>query len=143
MGLMLGEARWPLLTVRQRRRERRDRLSAFGVTPTRARRAWCVTITAIEMPPWAIKKCIPGLSASLTRIWLKPRDARFLMHMDRAAGGQPWYAESEFRRCGVCHRPLLGEDAAARRQMDESTMTGRQLPCGSECIEASKDKRWG
>ena len=37
----------------------------------------------------------------------------------------------------------IGEDAAARRQMDESTMTGRQLPCGSECIEASKDKRWG
>jgi hypothetical protein len=73
-----------------------------------------------------------------TNLALSVRRAR----VDRAEGGRPWFAESEYRRCGLCNRPLLDVDAAARRYMDESTTTGKQLPCGADCIEASKDGRW-
>jgi hypothetical protein len=133
---------WPYRTTRQRRRERRDKLKSMKITPTRRRRVFCVTITAIAMPQWAVDRRIKGLSASPTRIWLSASDARFLMSLDRDEGGHPWFAESEYRRCGLCNRPLLDVDAAARRYMDESTTTGKQLPCGADCIEASKDGRW-
>lgn len=94
------------------------------------------------MPAWAVERCVRGLSRSATRIWLRPRDAAFLARLDREAGGTPDLVEMEVRYCPVCDRPLLGEDAAARRILEESSMTARQRPCGSECLEAAEDRRW-
>lgn len=129
-------------TVREVRRARRYELRCKGIQKAYRRRVWCVEVSAIAMPEWARARAVKGLTQSATRVWLRPRDARMLARIDREAGGEPAMAEAEFRRCGVCNRPLLGLDAAARRELDESAVTGRQLPCGGDCLEAARDKRW-
>lgn len=134
--------RGALRTRRRLRRERRQELRAKGIKATRVRRIHAVRITAIPMPAWAEKRRIQHLSFSDSFVWLRPRDAYLLMRLDRDAGGAPYSAEMELRFCPVCHRPLVGDDARARRDLDESCRTGRQLPCGSECLDAARDGRW-
>lgn len=94
------------------------------------------------MPAWVTGRRIRGLTFTDSIVWLRPRDAKLLIEMDQENGGEATYAETEFRRCPVCNRPLLGDAAACRRRLDESARTGRMKPCGSECIDASKDGRW-
>lgn len=130
------------LSIREQRQQRRSELRSRGIRPAKIRRVWCVKLTALVVPQWALDRRVPGLSGDVSRVWLRPRDARFLLQLDRAAGGEPWFAESEYRRCGVCGRPLIGEDAAARRKLDESGRTARQIPCGDTCLDAARDRRW-
>lgn len=133
-GVLRTRRAWRL----EHKRELRDR----GVKPTRIHRIHAVRITAIPMPEWARARRIPHLSFSESFVWLRPKDAWLLLRLDRDAGGSPYAMESEYRRCPVCWRPLVGDDARLRRQLDESCQTGRQLPCGSECLDAAKDGRW-
>lgn len=127
---------------RLRRLEKVEDRRNRGITIARRQTIRGVRITAIPMPAWVEKRRIKGLSASDSFAWLMPADARFLMRLDHEAGGSPYCAETEFRRCPVCHRPLMGDDARMRRELDESAVTGRMKPCGSDCIEASRDRRW-
>ena len=131
-----------LQTRRRFRAMQKQELRDKKITAAQRRRIWGVRLTAIAMPGWAADRRIKGLSFSESFVWLKPRDARFLMARDRECGGEPRAAETEYRRCPVCSRPLIEDDARMRRALDESCQTGRQLPCGPECIEASMDKRW-
>jgi hypothetical protein len=131
-----------LRTRRQWRLERKRELAFKGVKATRIHRIHAVRITAIPMPEWVRERAIPHLSFSESFAWLRRRDAWLLMRADRDAGGQPYSTETEFRLCPVCGRPLIGDDARMRRDLDESCMTGRQIPCGSECLDAARDRRW-
>lgn len=131
-----------LRVQRQRRREHKAELKVRRIREARVKRIWLVSLSAIPMPAWAADRRIPGLSFGPSTVWLRPSDARFLLARDRECGGTPRFSETEYRPCPVCHRPLLGAQAAERRRLDESCNTGRQLPCGEDCIEASKDRRW-
>lgn len=134
--------RGALESRRHWRLDRKQELHWRGIPQARMQRIRGVRITAIPMPGWARERRIRGLSFTESFVWLWPRDARFLMRLDHEAGGSPYCAETEYRLCPVCTRPLIGDEARARRRLDESCATGRQLPCGGECIEASRDGRW-
>lgn len=137
---------WPgrffMSAYRDKRRRRRDELSWRGIPVPRRRFVVQVTLDAVAMPAWAVDRAVRGLTRSASRIWLRPADARILARTDREAGGEPTLIEAELRYCGICQRPLLGEDAAARRRLLETSRTANQRPCGSECIEAQQDRRW-
>ena len=126
---------------RMRKAERRELLNR-GIRPTRSRHVYCVRLEGFAMPEWAGAERIAGLSMSDRMVWLLPSRARLLARQAEEAGGCATLAEAEFRRCEVCWRPLLGEDAKARRRQVESCGTGRQLPCGTSCYEAQRDRRW-
>lgn len=124
-----------------RKAERRALLDR-GIRPARVRRIFCVRLEGYAMPEWAGAERIAGLTWSETTVWLRRRQARYLAREAEEAGGRATLVEAEFRRCEVCHRPLLGEDAKARRRQVETSVTARQLPCGASCYEAQRDRRW-
>lgn len=124
--------------LRARRRDLRNR----GIRVPRIRRVMGVTLEGMAVPEWALRRRVRGLSASEHMVWLSRRDAYRLEHEADELGAHAVTMETEYRRCGVCGRPLVGEDAAARRQAEEMGVTARQLPCGSECLEAARDRRW-
>jgi hypothetical protein len=132
----------PMSAFREKRRARHEALKSRGIAATRRRFVVQVTLHAIPMPDWALARRVKGLSCSASRIWMKKRDGYFLARLDCEAGGVRDVVEAELRYCPVCKRPLLGEDAAARRRLEESGRTARQRPCGSECYEAQQDRRW-
>lgn len=127
---------------RDLRRSRHENLRCRQTKATRAHRIICVGLSELAMPEWAHKKRVRGLSMTVSTVWLERKDALFLAARDREVGGDPILSEAEFRRCSVCDRPLLGQDAMARRRTEESSSTGQQIPCGPTCIEASTDRRW-
>lgn len=135
-------SRGVLATRRRYRQERLEEMRVRGIKATRKVRILGVRITAILMPDWVAERRVKGLSFTGSFVWLRRRDARFLMRLDREAGGEPYATETEYRPCSVCNRPLIGDDARMRRDLDESCRTGRAKPCGSECIEAERDRRW-
>jgi hypothetical protein len=49
----------------------------------------------------------------------RPRKAKILIALDRAAGGRSQYSRTEFRHCEMCARPLVGIDAEKRRRVIE------------------------
>jgi hypothetical protein len=134
--------RGALRTRRRYRQERLEEMRVRGIRPARKVRILGVRITAIPMPEWVKERAIKGLSLTESFVWLRRRDARFLMRLDREAGGEPYATETEYRRCKICSRPLIGDAARMRRDLDESSFTGRYKACGSDCIEAERDKRW-
>ena len=125
----------------QRKRDRKNRRMR-GISLTRRSRVFCVKLNGMPMPEWCHERRVSGLSMTAGTVWLRPRDALHLGHLAYEAGFEPTLVETEFRLCEICGRTLLGEDAAARRRTCESSVTGRMLPCGSECLDAEKDKRW-
>lgn len=129
-------------TVREERRARRERMCRSAIQPTRIRRVIQVETQAIPIPQWAWDRRVHGLSESPEYVWLERKDGLFLARLDREAGGTPRVAEVELRKCPVCGRPLLAEDAAARRVLDESAQTARQIACGPDCLDAAREKRW-
>ena len=94
------------------------------------------------IPDWARKRAIAGLSVSADYVWLDEGDARILAALDRECGGRPQVQEAEFRRCKVCNRPLIGDDATTRRLAEQAGRISYMLPCSSECYEAQRDGRW-
>lgn len=127
---------------RRWRSERKQELKDRGIRPSRVKRILRVRITAIPMPDWAARRRIPHLTFTDRVVWLSLRDGQFLARLDTDAGGETAVAETEYRRCPVCSRPLIGEDAKYRRGLDESAVEGRRKVCGDECAEASRDGRW-
>lgn len=129
-------------SVRRVRQERRADLRARNIVQARPKYVYRVTTTAILMPAWCADRRIKGLTFNEDTVWLNAKDARFLMARDQECGGQPRHSVAEYRRCSICSRPLLGEDAKLRRTLDESAVTGRQKSCGSDCLEAAKRRLW-
>lgn len=127
---------------RMEMRRQRAARKARGIRERQRRWIARIDVDAIAVPEWARRRAVRGLSGSETHVWLRRGDARALEHLDREAGGSPVVTEVEFRYCGVCGRPLIGEEAAARRLSDMGGRTADQLPCSGECYEAAKDKRW-
>ena len=131
----IEENGYPRLANRVRKLEK-EQIHARG--RTYAKRQWVtiVTVTAIEIPDWLLKKAMRGFSRSKQHVWFRGRfrrNAKALMELDKAAGGSPEWDKVEYRRCEVCSRPLLNLDAEARRKLVESVTNGRQRACGPEC----------
>lgn len=140
---MKGIARLPRLPRpdvgrRRYRREKRER----GIKLSAVVRVILVDPEIVAIPPWARKNSVLLLPEYPDKVWLWPRDADELMKFDRGEGGHPKLVEVEYRECPVCGRPMIGTDAEGRRFLNESSFTGRQLPCGPECTIASQDGRW-
>lgn len=127
---------------RKQRRARNRELRQRGVKVCRTRWVALVRPEAIPIPEWARIRAVHGLSEREDAVWLQRSDAWLLARMDREAGGEPEMTECEFRRCEICRRPLLAEDAEARRELTESAATGGKKPCGGECFAAARDGRW-
>ncbi len=113
-----------------------------GIAERRRRVAWRVQPELVPIPLWARDRAIRGLSDGPDHVWLRRGDAQSLERLDREAGGDPLVVETEYRCCKVCGRPLIGEEAAGRRRAEQGGHTAWMLPCGDQCIEASKDGRW-
>jgi hypothetical protein len=126
------------MAIRRNRADRKMR----GIPERRRRVALRVEPEVVEIPEWARKHAIAGLTTGEDFVWLRPGDARLLEQMDRRDGGEPVTIEVEFRYCKVCGRPLLMDDAASRRRLEEAGATSYMLPCGDECYEAQRDGRW-
>jgi hypothetical protein len=77
--------------------------------PARRRELKPTALFAIR--DYFIQRAVPGLSLLPGSVWLRPGAAKVLCALDRAAGG--WYhvLQSEFKRCALCARPLLGAAA--------------------------------
>lgn len=120
--------------IRKMRIERRHQLRLRGIKPNRVTMLYRVDVTAIKLPRWALDAAVPELSRSDRHVWLTRSNAKALEELDRQVGGDPKLTEVEYRRCPVCRRMLIGEDAELRRRMNESCMTGEQIPCDSECL---------
>lgn len=123
------------------RRNRADR-QMRGIKERRRKIVCRVETDAIAIPAWARAREVRGLSTGPDHVWLRRGDARALERLDRDSGGTPRVIEVEFRYCKVCGRPLMGDDAANRRALEQAGSTSWMLPCGEQCIEASKDGRW-
>jgi hypothetical protein len=96
-----------------------------------------VELDAIDVPGWARRKAIRGLSVERDKIWLRRIAANLLARLDIEAGGQPKVTPTEFRRCGICDRPLLGEEAQIRFDLDRR-FEGHRIPCGPDCVELER-----
>jgi hypothetical protein len=130
----------PFHTKLQRRirREENHRKSGYMTIPV-ARRAWHVTLTAIEIPEHLLKAiALDSLPSDTKSFWV--RRSQFAMKIakaDRDAGGKGILDCVEFRRCRVCKRVLIGPAA------HEYQMKQRRGPwkwefkqgsaCGVEC----------
>lgn len=124
-------------TRMQRRwhREINRRIRAAGLPIPVARKAWRVSIDAMEMPQWAKDKAQPTLSISETHVWFRSRrDANLLFAMNKSRGGCGSIDRVEFRRCQRCGLVLLGVRAAEMREW-ERLNPGESKQCGPGCKE--------
>jgi hypothetical protein len=125
--------------LKKMRTERRAKLMLHGVTPARRKRVFRIETEAIPIPDWAFHRAVKHFTSSADYVWLNRSDAAVLMRLDKEAGGHPRSIEMEYRICPVCREVSVNEDAAARRQLDESFF-GRMKPCGLYCLERSKKR---
>lgn len=124
--------------VRRLRIERRGELRQRGITPNRVTRVYRVDLDKLTVPDWAARRAVKGLSGSRKHVWLRRWDAKRLEECEAQIGGLALLTETEYRKCPVCDRVLIGEDAEMRRRLNESCMTGTQLPCGGDCLARSR-----
>jgi hypothetical protein len=127
------------------RAARRRELKARGITPSNRQRVWCVQPTALLANPdyvMLMRRAVPGLSPLPGWIWLRPGAAKLLCALDRAAGGWCQVVHSEFKRCALCARPLIGSDAAALREAIESSPTAKLQQCSPGCARDLDLKIW-
>lgn len=103
----------------------------------RLRTIGLVELDVLVVPEWARRKAIPGLTLTGASVWLGRIAARALERMDREAGGEPKLTLSAYRPCKVCGRPLLGEEAEARWELDKK-FQGESKPCGPGCVERQR-----
>jgi hypothetical protein len=85
---------------------------------------------------------VRGLSSWPGSVWLRPGAAKLLCALDRAAGGWCHVTQSEFKRCALCARPLIGSQAAELRKMLENDPNARTFPCGLNCAKDRELKIW-
>jgi hypothetical protein len=118
-------------------------LKARGITPANRQEIWNVRTSALlDLPDWVFRRAVPGLGCLPHQVWLRPRDAKRLCALDRAAGGRSQVTKSEYKRCGLCARPLIGYEAEQRRKVVESGPMGRTTPCGPDCAQDRETRLW-
>lgn len=118
------------------RAARRREMKMRGITPANRQEVWCVQPSALlKVPDWVFRRAVKGLGSLpyYHQVWLRPRDAKRLCALDRMAGGRSHVTKTEFKRCHVCARPIIGAQAAERRKVIESGPAGRLTPCGPTC----------
>ena len=103
---------------------------------------WKVTVTRLSFLPDWVKGKSQGLSTGEKYAWLRPKDAMRLILLDRSIGGNPTVFKAEFRHCDRCARPLIGKEAADRRELLNSDPKGRSIPCGQNCEQDRQDRFW-
>lgn len=126
---------------RWRAAQRRALKEQLGVVANR-HVLWRVTVTRVRSFPAWLKGKSYGLSVGTNYMWLRPAKAMSLIILDRNVGGNPWFIKAEFRPCDRCARPLIGEEAAKRRELLNSNPQGRFLPCGSACEKDRQSRLW-
>lgn len=103
---------------------------------------WLVTLTAIEVPDWAIEKSLTDFDPEPQRIWMRARRvANRLMDEDRRAGGHPTRQRVEARRCKVCRRLKIAFQAVERREFEKAWPTNWTKPCDDDCLKIKELKR--
>lgn len=141
-GSLLGWGRAQRRTFRRERREHREDLESEGRTPARHVWVYRVETEVIAIPRWAYDKAEPELGWSIEHVWLYDRIlASIICRRDREEGGGPKLDRYEARRCHRCGMLRIGLLAEARRNLDESAVDGRDLPCGAECTLRYHQKR--
>ena len=139
----MAEDRFPNRNRKPRwRRPLRQAMKASGVVPPTRQWIWSVEPKAIRVPDWAREVSVRGLTQLEGQIWLWPVDAKQLVAEDRAQGGRPRVNVTEVRFCKLCSRPLVGVEAARRRQLDLSGPGGRFLPCALSCTRDDGTGVW-
>lgn len=121
---------------RLRRRIEKYEARALGRTWPKLTTILKVELDQIPMPNWAREKAIKGLTLTDSVVWLKRIAGRKLEALDRECGGNPRVTTTQYRPCPICRRPLIGEEAEARWELDK-TFTGTQVPCGPTCLETA------
>jgi hypothetical protein len=122
-----------------RRQEMRER----GIKPPLRWEVWRIRVSPLlTVPDWARQASIRGLQCTANEVWLRPRSAKLLLRIDRARGGYSEFTKTEFRRCDVCYRPLIGSEAEKRRLSIEADPAGRRLACGEGCERDRKLGTW-
>lgn len=112
---------------------------AIGFAPMQCE-VWAVYPTALKnIPDNVTRRQIKGLPPSVGYYWLKPSAAKLLITLDRAAGGHPRFQRTPFRRCLICARPLIDEQAIAYRMQLECA---EGKCCGANCAKDFISKLW-
>jgi hypothetical protein len=125
---------------RHRRAIRRRALVAQGITPSNRQEVWRLELRYLKSVPDRFQKhAIKGLSAPPGVIWLPRPLGRSLFNIDAR---QSNILKTEFKRCLMCYRPLIGNEAEVYRKMLESSPGARKNPCGPRCAEERESKLW-
>ena len=118
-------------------------MKAQGITPPNRQEVWSVKVSAlINLPDWITRSAVQGLGSLPRQVWLRPKKAKILIALDRAAGGRSQYSKTEFRHCEMCARPLIGIEAENRRRLIEDGPLARTLPCNPKCARDRELKTW-
>lgn len=123
----------------ERVRIRKERIRR-GRKVCNALKIWAIRLSVIDAPQWAIDRMFKELPHANGLIWLRSGDARAIIQLDKAAGGDPEVTVMEYRRCNFCKRLLLDSDAAARRKLDQSWL-GEWTGCGPGCSQIGWAKK--
>lgn len=123
--------------TRKWHRHQNRQLREAGLPVPVARKAYRVEVTAIEMPQWAIDQALKAVSVGENHVWLRSRTvAKNLSNLDKLRGGQGTVDTAEYRRCQICHRLLLGREAAETREWNR-LHPGESKPC-MDCKEVKR-----
>lgn len=123
------------------RAARRQEMRGRGIKPPLRWEVWKIRVSPLlTIPDWARRASIRGVPCAANEVWLVPRRAKLLLCLDRARGGYSEFTKTEFRRCDVCYRLLIGSEAEKRRLSIEADPAGRTLACGGSC---ERDRKLG
>jgi hypothetical protein len=130
---MSRKPRWRLARIRE--------LRSKGTPQARRFIVWHVSPSKLIPIPEEFKaQAIPGLTISDAGVWLRTQSMRSLALRDRLAGGAPWIEKSEFKRCELCGRPMIGTESEGYRVKLEEE--GRGIVCGEHCNRDREAKTW-
>jgi hypothetical protein len=125
------------------RAARRQEMRARGIKPPLRWEVWWIRVSPLlTVPDWARQASIRGLPCAANEVWLLSWRAELLLRIDRARGGYSEFTKTEFRRCDVCYRPLIGSEAEKRRLSIEADSAGRTLACGEICERDREVGTW-
>jgi len=127
-----------------RRRASNEKMRQFRAIPRR-RRAYHLMLTATAVPetilPVVSVKCLPH---SPNEFWVRKRRlAEQLVKNDRDAGGTGTCVAYEFRRCLVCRRILIGDEAVKYRERVRWPKKSWHFAQGPACsVECDPKRKW-
>lgn len=116
------------------RAARRRALKASGITPRNRQQIWGVQLSG-SIPDALKPYVIHGLAVA-GYLWLTVRGAKLALRM----GWTKEVIKTEFKRCLLCHRPLIANAAEQYRKALESS--AEVLPCGLRCEAERISRLW-